>query len=124
MAINLADITARGGGGGGGNVSWDFHAMDRDADGMLTYTKVTGDDNDVIDLISQPKLDSNGEPVFRTLDDYTVDANGNPVVQDPDIDPYFQYRFDSRNLSYFIDDDGFLVARMGQAYDYNTNGPK
>lgn len=124
MAINLSDITARGGGGGGGSVSWDFHAIKRDSDGMLEYTKVTGDDNDVIDLITQPKLDSNGDPIFRTLDDYTIDANGNPIIQDPDIDPYYQYKFDSRSLSYFIDDDGFLVARMGQTYDYATNGPK
>ena len=35
MAIKLSEIAARGG-GGGGSVSWDFHAMNRDADGMIS----------------------------------------------------------------------------------------
>ena len=71
MAIKLSDIAARGG-GGGGSVSWDFHAMNRDADGMLTYTKVTSSDNDVVDLMGQPTLDANGDMIFRNMDDYTV----------------------------------------------------
>lgn len=124
MAINLSGITSRGG-GGGGSVSWDFHAVRRDADGMLIYTKVTGSDNDVIDLVLTTKRDQNGETIFRSLDDFTIDPLTNlEVSRDPDIDPYYQYKFDSRSLSYYIDDDGYLVARMGQNYDYANNGPK
>ena len=126
MAIKLSDIAASGG-GGGGSVSWDFHAMIRDGDGLLTYTKVTSSDNDVVDLMGQPTLDANGDMIFRNMDDYTVEeygANaGDPVTKHAN-DNYYQHKWDSRSLSYFIDDDGFLVARMGSAYDYNTNGPK
>jgi hypothetical protein len=27
-------------------------------------------------------------------------------------------------LTYFIDDDGYLVARLNKSYDHNTQGPK
>jgi len=39
-------------------------------------------------------------------------------------DKYQQYRFDFRNINYFIDDDGYFVARVSGTYDYNTEGPK
>jgi hypothetical protein len=32
--------------------------------------------------------------------------------------------FDFRNLNYFIDDDGYLVARINGSYDHVTQGPK
>ena len=39
--------------------------------------------------------DANGNPIFRTLDDFTLDlVSGQPVVNDPDVDPYYQYKFD------------------------------
>ena len=44
-------------------------------------------------------------------------------TNDPD-DKYQQFRFDFRRLTYFIDDDGYLVARLNKDYDHNTNGPK
>lgn len=120
MAILLSSLAQRGSGG-----QTDFHAIRRDADGMLIYTKVTPKDADSIDLVTQTKLDANGNPIFRTLDDFTLDlVSGQPVVSDPDIDPYYQYKFDSRDLSYFIDEDGQMVARMGRIYNYSTNGPK
>lgn len=120
MAILLSSLASRGSGG-----SSDFHALSRDADGMLIYTKVKPKDTDVVDLVSKIKQDQNGNTIFRTLDDFTLDlVSGQPVVQDPDIDPYYQYKFDSRDLSYFIDDDGYMVARMGRIYNYGINGPK
>tara|TARA_X000000368_G_scaffold139996_1_gene110134 strand:- start:12158 stop:12538 length:381 start_codon:yes stop_codon:yes gene_type:complete len=126
MAIKLSEIAARGG-GGGGSVSWDFHAVNRDADGMLTYTKTTSSDTDVVDLMSEPTLDANGDMIFRTMDDYTVEeygTNAGVAITKHANDTYYQHKWDSRSLSYFIDDEGYLVARMGSAYDYNTNGPK
>lgn len=120
MAILLSSLAQRGGGG-----QSDFHAIRRDADGMLIYTKVAPSDQDSIDLVNTTKVDANGNTIFRTLDDYTIDlVSGQPVVNDSDIDPYNQYKFDSRDLSYFIDEDGYMVARMGRIYNYSTNGPK
>ena len=55
-----------------------------------------------------------------------VDATPNVARQysnDPD-DKYQQFRFDFRRLTYFIDDDGYLVARLNKEYDHTTQGPK
>ena len=60
------------------------------------------------------------DPFFETGEaDYKECTNPN----DPD-DKYQQFRFDFRRLTYFIDDDGYLVARLNKDYDHTTNGPK
>ena len=38
------------------------------------------------------------------------------------FDKYQQFRFDFRRISYYIDSDGYLVAKFGD-YDYSA-GPK
>jgi hypothetical protein len=38
------------------------------------------------------------------------------------LDKYQQYKFEARKITYFIDDEGYFVARFG-SYDYNS-GPK
>jgi len=38
------------------------------------------------------------------------------------LDKYQQYKFEARKITYFIDDEGYFVARFG-TYDYNQ-GPK
>jgi len=38
------------------------------------------------------------------------------------LDKYQQYKFEARKITYFIDDQGYFVARFG-TYDYNA-GPK
>jgi len=38
------------------------------------------------------------------------------------LDKYQQYKFEARKITYFIDNDGYFVARFG-TYDYNV-GPK
>jgi len=38
------------------------------------------------------------------------------------LDKYQQYKFEARKITYFIDNDGYFVARFG-SYDYNV-GPK
>lgn len=38
------------------------------------------------------------------------------------IDKYQQYKFEARKITYFIDNEGYFVARFG-SYDYNQ-GPK
>ena len=39
-------------------------------------------------------------------------------------DQYQQYRFDSRKVTYFVDDNGYFVVRFNETYDYTTEGPK
>jgi len=41
---------------------------------------------------------------------------------DENNDKYQQYKFEARKITYFIDDQGYFVARFG-SYDYNV-GPK
>ena len=41
---------------------------------------------------------------------------------DENNDKYQQYKFDARKITYFIDEEGYFVARFG-SYDYNV-GPK
>lgn len=38
------------------------------------------------------------------------------------LDKYQQYKFEARKITYFVDDEGYFVARFG-SYDYNA-GPK
>ena len=41
---------------------------------------------------------------------------------DQNNDKYQQYKFEARKITYFVDEDGYFVARFG-SYDYNQ-GPK
>lgn len=60
--------------------------------------------NDVTDL------------TFKVTDIVKVYSN------DENNDKYQQYKFEARKITYFIDDEGYFVARFG-TYDY-TVGPK
>ena len=42
---------------------------------------------------------------------------------DENNDKYQQYKFEARKITYFIDDEGYFVARFG-TYDYAGEGPK
>ena len=98
------------------------HALRRDKDGMLYYTVARSTEDAVFDFHR-----TNGEeyPDFLQGEEY-LDATPNVAKQysnDPD-DKYQQFRFDFRRLTYFIDDDGYLVARLNKSYDHNSQGPK
>ena len=221
MALYLSESGSSSAGGGGGMYSFfnqsnrfNFHALQRDSDGMLTYTKTNTSDNEVIDVfnvdgtqqvdfmdafnnvvevgaVKAIQLTSGGIPVEDDAGvTYTVtnligngdgdgemnqrageglnllltrDAKGlisqveihsagaffspnetvtvassfiNDVTDltlkvtdivkvysnDENNDKYQQYKFEARKITYFIDDEGYFVARFG-AYDY-TVGPK
>ena len=99
------------------------HALRRDKDGMLHYTKARStEDNVVFDF---HRTDGEEYKDFLQGVEY-VDATPNVARQysnDSD-DKYQQFRFDFRRLTYFIDDDGYLVARLNKEYDHTTQGPK
>ena len=90
------------------------HALRRDADGMLWYTKARSTEDAVFDFHK-----TNGEQYTDFLEGIEYDA-----AIPPQNDKYHQYRFDFRRITYFIDDEGYLVARLNKAYDHTTNGPK
>ncbi len=126
MYISESYRANQGGGGSSSNnytLGNDFtiHALRRDDDGMLQYTKIRSIDNETADfhrLDGTPYLDiSTG--VYDYVDETTEDKSYKNHPQDK----YQQYRFDSRKVQYFIDDDGYFVIRFNEDYDY-TVGPK
>jgi len=98
------------------------HALRRDKDGMLYYTVARSTEDAVFDF---HRTDGEEYPNFLQGQEY-IDATPNVEKQysnDPD-DKYQQFRFDFRRLTYFIDDNGYLVARLNKSYDHNSQGPK
>ncbi len=69
-----------------------------------TVTVASSKINDVTDLTIQVKT---------IVKSFSNDENN---------DKYQQYKFDARKITYFVDDEGYFVARFG-TYDY-TVGPK
>ena len=98
------------------------HALRRDKDGMLYYTVARSTEDEVFDFHR-----TDGEEYTDFLQG-VEDLDATQVApreytNDPD-DKYQQFRFDFRRLTYFIDDDGYLVARLNKSYDHNSQGPK
>jgi len=222
MALYLSESGIDGSSSGSGSMysyfntsnRFNFHALRRDEDGMLVYTKANTSDNDVIDVfnvdgtaqidfmdawnnvvevgaVKSVSLISGGLPVDSDANlTYTVegllgngDGDGEPnqipgsglnllitrnaqgLISDiqihsggasfspnetvtvasskindvtdltikvndviksfsnnENIDKYQQYKFEARKITYFIDDEGYFVARFG-TYDYSV-GPK
>ncbi len=120
--------------GGGGGISAEFamHALNRDADGKLTYSKVKWDSNESVEF-------ANGEGIFVNGLEHLLDSkldDGTPMnaVQSGYVEPsreswqtnsvhrkYEQQRFDNNKLFYYINSRGYLVARYNR--DYTHTGP-
>lgn len=124
MAINLSNLITTG--SGSGTNIYDFHGLKRNSDGMLVYTLEDTLSNSVIDVFNEPV-----EGVFASLnEDYTTalpagrdrnNINGMGDLNDAN-DKYQQYRFEDKKVRYFIDDSGYMVARLNANYSYT--GPK
>tara|TARA_B100001939_G_scaffold343775_1_gene357049 strand:+ start:3891 stop:4283 length:393 start_codon:yes stop_codon:yes gene_type:complete len=99
-----------------------IHALERDDDGMLRYTRIRSIDDEIGDfyrLDGTPYLD-----IATGVYDYVEETTESKSYKNHPQDKYQQYRFDSRKISYFIDDDGYFVIRFNENYDYTTEGPK
>ena len=108
-----------------------MHSLSRDADGLLTYTKVLWNSNEEINM-------SNGAGQAYTGVEEFIEGKNNEgewhnktrridshpsaeVKTDSKYRTYEQVRFDHQKLTYFINSRGFLVARYVQ--DYTHTGP-
>ena len=98
------------------------HALRRDKDGMLYYTTARSTEDEVFDF---HRVDGEQYIDFMEGVEYIEETPNaaKAYSNDPD-DKYQQFRFDFRRLTYFIDDDGYLVARLNKSYDHTTQGPK
>jgi len=124
MPINLSNLISTG--SGSGTNIYDFHALKRTSDGMLIYTLEDTLSNTVINVFNQPTNN-----VFASLnEDYTTalpagraknNINGMGDLNSAN-DKYQQYRFENKKVRYFIDDDGYMVARLNANFSYS--GPK
>lgn len=108
-----------------------MHALGRDDNGLLTYTKVLWNSSEEI-----PMNIGNGR-AYAGVEEFVagVTADGVPHNETRQIDShsststktdtqhrkYEQVRFDHQKLTYFINSRGFLVARYVQ--DYSHTGP-
>ena len=98
------------------------HALRRDKDGMLHYTVARSTEDEVFDF---HRTDGEEYTDFLQGVEYVDATQGAPRQYTNDVDDkYQQFRFDFRRLTYFIDDDGYLVARLNKSYDHNSQGPK
>ena len=97
------------------------HALRRDADGMLHYTKVGSGSTEIGDF---HRTNGTQYPGFLDGVDYVDERTEDKSYKNDPHDKYQQYRFDFRNLNYYIDGDGYFVARINGTYDYTTEGPK
>jgi hypothetical protein len=110
-SVSLNDILGQG-------QSRYFYGLRRDDDGMVYFGKidqVTGTGSIIINIEG---LTENNFEEFE----YGVDFFDGRLELDhtrPFPNLYWdQYRWDNKNISYYISDEGIFVARVNQAYTY------
>ena len=113
-SVSLNDILGQG-------QSRYFYALRRDDEGMLYFGKVdqvTGNDSIVVNVEG---LTENNFEEFE----YGVDFFDGRLEEDhsrPFPNLYWdQYRWDNKNISYYINTDGIFVVRVNQAYTYDPS---
>lgn len=103
---------------GEGNIRY-FYGLRRDAEGNIFLSKVDqvlGDD--VVTVNIAGPFDDNFNDFEFGVDffDGTLDDKTRPY---PNL--YFdQYKWDERNIYYYINENGELVARINKKYDYSA----
>jgi len=122
MSLYLSASTASGSQSVAQSNDFTVHALRRDQDGMLYYTVARSTEDVVFDF---HRTDGSEYTDFLQGEEY-IDATPNVPKEysNHPADKYQQFRFDFRRLTYFIDSDGYLVARLNKTYDHNTQGPK
>ena len=131
MTMYISESGSQQSSGGGGLSSgnsytlgndFTIHALRRDDDGMLQYTKIRSIDSETADFHrtdGTPYLD-----LSTAVYDYVDETTEEKTHLNHTYDKYQQYRFDSRKVMYFIDSDGYFCIRFNEDYDYSTEGPK
>ena len=106
-ARQIADGT--GSGGGASYSGGAFHGFFRDAEGKLIYTKESLTDGSTqIELTDGSVLDDGVDFTAGGRNDADRKAGEN----------YDQWLLDSNELNFYLNDEGFLVARINAPYTY------
>ena len=134
MALALATgaSTAVGVDAAGFQISNEYamHALNRDVNGLLIYTKTKLDSTDTIDVNDGQGVGyngfeglaigkaSDGPTVQNTLQSDYDESTDDHYQTNAKFRKYQQVRFDPLKLFYFINDEGMLVARYQHDYTY------
>ena len=134
MALALATgaSTAVGVDAAGFQISNEYamHALNRDVNGLLIYTKTKLDSTDTIDVNDGQGFGyngfeglaigkaSDGTTVQNTLQSDYDESTDDHYQTNAKFRKYQQVRFDPLKLFYFINDEGNLVARYQHDYTY------
>ena len=102
---------------GDANVRY-FYAIRRDDAGMLYFAKVDQIADDESITINNPGLTENDFTDFSYGTDY-FDGRAELDHSRPYSNlQWDQYRWDSRNIFYYINDNGEFVVRLNKQYNY------
>ena len=101
-----------------------FHGLKRDEDGLLTYTKIPFRSNETVNLsdfaIAYDGLDDLNTGRANEAQRGTQEENRDQYESNGGARAYDGARFDSNKVTYFMNDNGFLVARYFSDFSYNV----
>lgn len=94
-----------------------FYGLRRTTDGELFIGKV-----DQLDVNDQLSINKPGDPTenYNNFQQGVDFFEGRNVFHEIEFDnlQYEQYRWENRNIYYYVNTDGELVLRVNQEYDY------
>ena len=99
-----------------------FYGLNRnDADGFITLYKVDVNDNEGTIPLQTPSIDVTGDRQFDKFEQGVDFFEGRDIEHNLVFDNLIceQYRWDSKNVYYYIDSEGNLVARVNYPYQYS-----
>jgi len=96
-----------------------FYGFRRTDDGELYLAKLDQSKKTDVIEINTPGDSEENYPTFEEGIDYIEGRDENHEIVYENLN-YEQFRWDERNLLYYIDDDGQLVVRINQSYVYPT----
>lgn len=94
-----------------------LYAIGRDKQGNLFVTKVDQASKSDSIQINSPGNPSDDYTNFREGEDFFEGRDANHNLVYPNLN-YEQWFWDSRNALFFVDENGNLVMRIGQGYEY------
>ena len=111
MALNLSNLS----GNIANSANFFIYALRRDSEGMLILQKVSTASTESVDF---RRNDGTQMPGITEGIDYVEETTPERATLNHPQDKYQQFRFDSRNLNYFIDDEGYFTLKVTGIHTY------
>lgn len=97
-----------------------FYGMRRTDQGELFIGKVDQTKKDASVAVNKPGDPADNFPNFQEGQDFYEGRNVNHVLVYQNL-TYEQFRWDDRNITYFVNEEGELVARINRNFTYDEN---